>query len=63
MADQIRLQRAGGNDEDNEHMPSLTPNKGQIQEYGLDDILDEIETVLESNAEEMVHSYVQQGGQ
>ncbi|HJM27584.1 MAG TPA: ubiquitin-like protein Pup [Acidimicrobiales bacterium] len=29
----------------------------------LDDLLDEIDTVLESNAEEFVKSYVQKGGQ
>jgi len=30
---------------------------------GLDDILDEIDEVLETNAEEFVKSYVQKGGQ
>ena len=29
----------------------------------LDDLLDEIDEVLESNAEEFVRSYVQKGGQ
>ena len=29
----------------------------------LDDLLDEIDSVLESNAEEFVKSYVQKGGQ
>jgi ubiquitin-like protein Pup len=29
----------------------------------LDDLLDEIDEVLESNAEEFVKSYVQKGGQ
>ncbi|MGA1035553.1 MAG: ubiquitin-like protein Pup, partial [Ilumatobacteraceae bacterium] len=29
----------------------------------LDDILDEIDEVLETNAEEFVRSYVQKGGQ
>jgi ubiquitin-like protein Pup len=29
----------------------------------VDDILDEIDSVLESNAEEFVRSYVQKGGQ
>jgi ubiquitin-like protein Pup len=29
----------------------------------VDDILDEIDTVLEANAEEFVRSYVQKGGQ
>lgn len=30
---------------------------------GLDDILDEIDSVLETNAEEFVKSYVQKGGE
>lgn len=30
---------------------------------GLDDLLDEIDEVLETNAEEFVKSYVQKGGQ
>jgi len=30
---------------------------------GLDDILDEIDEVLETNAEEFVKSYVQKGGE
>jgi ubiquitin-like protein Pup len=30
---------------------------------GLEDILDEIDEVLETNAEEFVKSYVQKGGQ
>lgn len=30
---------------------------------GLDDMLDEIDEVLETNAEEFVKSYVQKGGQ
>ncbi len=29
----------------------------------LDDLLDEIDTVLESNAEDFVKSYIQKGGQ
>ena len=29
----------------------------------IDDLLDEIDTVLEENAEEFVRSYVQKGGQ
>lgn len=30
---------------------------------GIDDLLDDIDDVLESNAEEFVKSYIQQGGQ
>jgi ubiquitin-like protein Pup len=30
---------------------------------GIDDLLDEIDTVLEENAEEFVRNYVQKGGE
>lgn len=33
------------------------------QDQGLDGLLDEIDAVLESNAEEFVKGYVQKGGQ
>lgn len=32
-------------------------------EAGVDDLLDEIDSVLESNAEEFVRGFVQKGGQ
>jgi ubiquitin-like protein Pup len=35
----------------------------QINTTGTDDLLDEIDGLLESNAEEYVSSYVQKGGQ
>lgn len=46
-----------------------TPASAQVrdqareQQQGVDDLLDEIDTVLESNAEEFVHGFVQKGGQ
>ena len=33
------------------------------KEFDIDDILDEIDDVLEENAEEFVRGYVQKGGQ
>jgi len=38
---------------------------GSAEEIGerIDDLLDEIDTVLEENAEEFVKNYVQKGGQ
>lgn len=33
------------------------------KEFDIDDILDEIDEVLEENAEEFVRGYVQKGGQ
>lgn len=35
----------------------------QIQTHDLDSLLDEIDGVLETNAEEFVRSYVQKGGE
>ena len=37
--------------------------KGEKIKAELDDLLDEIDDVLETNAEEFVRSYVQKGGQ
>ncbi len=57
--------------------PASSPRKGQEVESGeaissdtgdrikaeLDDLLDEIDEVLETNAEDFVKSYVQKGGE
>jgi ubiquitin-like protein Pup len=40
-----------------------TSEKGEALKAELDDLLDEIDEVLEVNAEEFVKSYVQKGGQ
>lgn len=40
-----------------------TSDKGEELKAELDDLLDEIDEVLESNAEEFVKSYVQKGGE
>ncbi len=37
--------------------------KGEKLKEEMDDILDQIDSVLEENAEEFVKSYVQKGGQ
>lgn len=37
--------------------------QGEALKEELDDLLDEIDSVLEANAEEFVRSYVQKGGQ
>jgi ubiquitin-like protein Pup len=37
--------------------------RGEKLKADLDDLLDEIDEVLESNAEDFVRSYVQKGGQ
>ena len=40
-----------------------TTESGEKIKAELDDLLDEIDEVLESNAEEFVKSYVQKGGE
>src|SRR5258706_16281052 len=46
--------------------PEVNPEVAERQEKitgGVDDLLDEIDSVLEENAEEFVRGYVQKGGQ
>lgn len=43
--------------------PAATNDAVQRQDSDLDDLLDEIDGVLEVNAEEFVRSFVQKGGQ
>ncbi len=40
-----------------------TTERGEKLKAELDDLLDEIDDVLEKNAEEFVRSYVQKGGE
>lgn len=49
--------------EDIEHEEVTTQDSGEKIKAELDDLLDEIDDVLETNAEEFVKSYVQKGGQ
>ncbi len=41
----------------------VTSERGEKIKAELDDLLDEIDEVLEDNAEEFVRNYVQKGGQ
>jgi ubiquitin-like protein Pup len=53
-------------DRDATEAPSAPPaasETGEKLKAELDDLLDEIDEVLETNAEEFVKSYVQKGGQ
>ena len=45
-----------------EETPAAAP-QGEKLKAELDDLLDEIDSVLEANAEEFVRSYVQKGGE
>jgi len=46
-----------------EEAPPATSERGEKIKAELDDLLDEIDEVLEDNAEEFVRNYVQKGGQ
>ena len=62
---QEQTKRGGGGGEG--HAPSDTATGGQERREKLaaetDDLLDEIDDVLEENAEDFVRAYVQKGGQ
>jgi ubiquitin-like protein Pup len=46
-----------------EEVAPPTSERGEKIKAELDDLLDEIDEVLEDNAEEFVRNYVQKGGQ
>lgn len=54
--------RSGGGSEDDAGQVTAA-SKGEKLKEEMDDILDEIDSVLEENAEEFVKSYVQKGGE
>ena len=55
--------RSGGGGADEDAGEVQAASKGEKLKEEMDDILDEIDSVLEENAEEFVKSYVQKGGQ
>ena len=55
-------QRQAPESEGEEESPQST-EKGERLKAEIDDLLDEIDDVLEDNAEEFVRNYVQKGGQ
>jgi ubiquitin-like protein Pup len=63
MAEQERKQTRKRSEEEAEVVESEgTGSTGEVVEK-IDDLLDEIDSVLEENAEEFVKNYVQKGGQ
>jgi ubiquitin-like protein Pup len=66
MAERIQKQRSErGNDAvaDETAAPAAGTERSEKLKAELDDLLDEIDEVLESNAEDFVKSYVQKGGE
>jgi ubiquitin-like protein Pup len=64
MADreQVRKPSPRPQEEVVEEAPAST-EQGEALKAELDDLLDEIDEVLETNAEDFVKSYIQKGGQ
>lgn len=64
MAEQERKRKPAAARETDEvtEAPAATET-GEKLKADIDDLLDEIDEVLESNAEDFVRSYVQKGGQ
>ncbi len=64
MAERTRKQKANTDRiKDEVVVEAKVVPKGEKLKADLDDLLDEIDEVLESNAEDFVKSYVQKGGQ
>jgi ubiquitin-like protein Pup len=67
MAEQTRKQKTTPtrttDDEVVEEAAPAVSESGEKLKAELDDLLDEIDEVLETNAEDFVKSYVQKGGQ
>ncbi|MCA0335953.1 MAG: ubiquitin-like protein Pup [Actinobacteria bacterium] len=61
--EQIRRTRQGDGPDDGADLPTPVPAAPAVQSQEIDDLLDEIDGVLESNAEEFVRGFVQKGGQ
>lgn len=64
MAERIQKQKPAPSRSD-EIADDVTapPEQGEKLKAELDDLLDEIDEVLEANAEDFVKSYIQKGGQ
>lgn len=58
---QTQVSAGGGDDHSDDQ--AAAAGQAQLTTTGTDDLLDEIDGLLETNAEEFVRSYVQKGGQ
>jgi ubiquitin-like protein Pup len=61
--EQKKTQRKAGGGDEADAGQAQTTAKGEKLKEEMDDILDEIDSVLEENAEEFIKSYVQKGGE
>ncbi len=63
MAGQERIQPRRDDDEPIDDAPTPAAPSAQARDAEVDALLDEIDDVLESNAEQFVRGFVQKGGQ
>ncbi len=65
MAEREQKRRTAPSRTETEVVEETSPSspRGEKLKADLDDLLDEIDEVLEDNAEEFVRNYVQKGGQ
>ena len=66
MAEREQIKKNSKSDSETETEVEELPGKsesGEALKAELDDLLDEIDEVLETNAEDFVKGYVQKGGQ
>jgi prokaryotic ubiquitin-like protein Pup len=64
MAEREQIRKPAPKRDDSEIADAPTKSEsGEKIKAELDDLLDEIDEVLESNAEDFVKSYIQKGGQ
>jgi ubiquitin-like protein Pup len=64
MAERVQKQKSNSERVEEEVVSSDASNQqGEKLKAELDDLLDEIDDVLESNAEDFVKSYIQKGGE
>jgi ubiquitin-like protein Pup len=63
MAQEQTTRQGGGDTDDESGVDAAGQERREKLTAETDDILDEIDGVLESNAEDFVRSYVQKGGQ
>ncbi|MEX2267624.1 MAG: ubiquitin-like protein Pup [Acidimicrobiia bacterium] len=64
MPEQQRRQKPAPKEREQEtHDVAAPTERGEKLKSELDDLLDEIDEVLEENAEDFVKSYVQKGGE
>jgi len=62
--EQKRIQKRGGGDAEQDDAGQVqSSEKAEKLKDDMDEILDEIDSVLEENAEEFIKSYVQKGGE